>query len=73
MIYTFQEIHYCLCLPFLNDKILKGFNKGLSTGMILINLQKAFDTINHEILLGKLYAIGLSDKIIAWFEHLKLT
>ena len=38
------------CLSFLNDKILKGFDDGLVTGMILIDLQKAFDTINHDIL-----------------------
>ena len=35
--------------------------------MILIDLQKAFDTINHEILLKKLEAIGFSDKCIRWF------
>ena len=57
-----------LCLSFLNDKILKGFDKGLFTGMILIDLQKAFDTINHEILLGKLHAIGFSEKTVAWFK-----
>ena len=34
--------------------------------MILIDLQKAFDTINHEILLKKLEAIGFSDKCIRW-------
>ena len=55
------------CFSFLNDKTLKGFDKGLFTGMILIDLQKVFDKINHEILLGKLYAIGFSEKAIAWF------
>ena len=56
-----------LCLSFLN-KILKGFDKGLFTGIILIDLQKAFDTINYEILLGKLHAIGFSQKTVAWFK-----
>ena len=37
------------CLSFLNDKTLKSFDDGLVTGMILIDLQKAFDTINHDI------------------------
>ena len=36
-----------LYLSFLTDKILKGFDEGLLTGMILIDLEKAFDTINH--------------------------
>ena len=57
-----------LCLSFLNNKILKGFDKGLFTGMILIDLQKAFDAINHEILPGKLHAIGFSEKTVAWFK-----
>ena len=33
------------------DKTLKGFDEGLVTGMILIDLQRAFDTINYEVLL----------------------
>ena len=55
------------CLPFLSDKILKGFDKRLSTGMTLIDLQKA-DTINHETVLRKLHAIGFPEKAIAWFK-----
>ena len=56
------------CLSFLNDKILKGFDYGLVTGMILIDLQKAFDTINHDILLKKLSIIGFSDHTVKWFQ-----
>ena len=36
-----------------------GFGQGLMTGVILIDLQKAFDTIDHDKL-QKLYAIGSS-------------
>ena len=50
------------------DKNLKGFDKGLMTGMILVDLQKAFDTIDHDILLKKLSAIGFSNHTIGWFE-----
>ena len=38
-------------LSFLADKILKGLDEGLLTGMMLINLLKAFVTIDHKILL----------------------
>ena len=34
--------------------MLNSFDEGLLTGMILVDLQKAFDTINHEILLKNL-------------------
>ena len=57
-----------LCLSFLTDKVLKGFDEGLSTGMILIDLQKAFDTIDHKILLQKLEAIKFSTSTIKWFQ-----
>ena len=56
------------CLTFLHDKTFKGFDKSLMTGMILIHLQKAFDTIDHDILLKKLSAIGFSNHTIAWFK-----
>ena len=34
-------------------KLLEGFDKGLFTGMILTDRQKAFHKINHELLPGK--------------------
>ena len=56
------------CLSFLNKKILKSFDDGLVTGMILIDLQKAFDTINHDILSKKLSVIGFSDHTFKCFQ-----
>ena len=56
------------CLSFLNDKILKCFDDGLVTGMILIKLQYAFNAINHDILLKKLSIIGFSDHTVKWFQ-----
>ena len=55
-------------MPYLTDKILKGFDEDLLTGMILIDLQKAFDTIDHEILLQKLKAIRFSKGTLQWFR-----
>ena len=51
-----------------NTKIATGFESGLYTGMILIDLQKAFDTVNYDILLKKMEFIGFSDKTTKWFK-----
>ena len=42
------------CLSYFNNKIGTGFESGLYAGMILIDLQKGFDTVNHDILLKKM-------------------
>ena len=56
------------CLSYLHDYITNGFDLGLYTGMILIDLQKAFDTIDHEILLHKMKFLGFSIEVIDWFK-----
>ena len=38
------------------------------TDMILIDLQKAFDTIDHDVLLQNLYAIGSSKHTVNCFK-----
>ena len=36
--------------------------------MVLLDLSSAFDTINHDILLHCLYALGISDDPLLWFK-----
>ena len=52
----------------LTDKINKSFESGKFTGLILIHLQKAFDTIDHKVLLEKMECIGFLEKVISWLE-----
>ena len=50
------------------DKKLKEFDEGLLRGMILTDLQKVFDTINHKVLLQKPKAIRFWEQSLQWFR-----
>ena len=52
------------CLSYLRGKIMQAFKKGMFTGMILFDLQKAFDTIDYEIFLEKIKHLAFSDSAI---------
>ena len=47
------------CLSVLNDKVLAGIDDGMLTGMILIDLQKAFDTIDNAIFFSQKWLIWI--------------
>ena len=52
----------------LTDEILKSFeNKEYVVG-VFIDLAKAFETVNHSILLGKLRHYGIRGTPLIWFE-----
>ena len=55
------------CPAHLSNQILKGFESRKSTGMILIDLQKAFATLDHDILLDRTNYLGFTSKTIDWF------
>ena len=42
------------CLSQLIDFVLTGMDKQMHTNMILVDLQKAFDTLDHGVLLEKM-------------------
>ena len=53
------------CLIHLLDHIRDKNSEGLFTGMVLLDLQKAFDTVDHNILCGKLTNMGIQAH---WFQ-----
>ena len=56
------------CLTHLSDYIRFQMDKSSLTGMVLLDLQKAFDTVDHRILLMKLETIGLNADCLRWFQ-----
>ena len=49
------------------DAILTGMDKQEVSAMVLLDMSKAFDSINHDILL-KLQDLGISKCALAWFN-----
>ena len=49
------------------DHILSKMDDGKVTGVIFLDLKKAFDTVNHE-LIRKLKNLGVLGKSLAWFN-----
>ena len=50
------------------DKIYDSSEKEQFTLGVFIDLSKAFDTVDHSILLKKINFYGITDKNLAWFE-----
>ena len=54
------------CTIGLTDFVKEEMAAGRMVGMVMIDLQKAFDTVNHDILLEKMKAMGVTS--IPWFR-----
>ena len=50
------------------DYILLNANDGKVTASIFLDLKKAFDTVNHDLLLKKLNSYGIKGTTLAWFK-----
>ena len=56
------------CLSYVTEKIPIVFNSSLLTGMILIDLQKTFDTIDHCLLQQHLPLLEFPNEVIYWLR-----
>ena len=47
---------------------LEAMDQGLFTGAVFLDLRKAFDVVNHELLEAKLQMYGCSSSALLWFK-----
>ena len=50
------------------DSILNAIDEKELTAVVLLDMSKAFDSMDHEILLLKLQDVGLSPATVNWFS-----
>ena len=67
---VFQQI-----LPSFNLQIffLRWMGKRFHTWMILVDLKKAFDTLDHTVLLQKMESMGFNSQSLNGFNHISQT
>ena len=67
--YGFRTSHSCenaICE--LVSEIIKGKQDGMYTLAVFLDLSKAFDSLEHDVLLNKLYKYGIRGVAYKWFE-----
>jgi len=55
-------------LAHLTETILDNMENGLVTGSVFLDLSKAFDTVDHQLLLKKLNSLGLDNNSMDWLK-----
>ena len=67
--FGFKKNNSTLNVPIQITEIIKEtFENGKYGCGIFTDLRKAFDTLNHEILLDKLEHYGVKDSMLDWFQ-----
>ena len=65
----FRALHSVLtCLLKSSDDWYHDFDKGFLSSVVFIDLKKAFDTVDHAILIQKLCHYGVQGKELDWFK-----
>ena len=56
-------------VTYFTDCIRKGIDEGCVTAPVFVDFQKAFDNVNHQLLLEKLPGYGIKNHELGWFEN----
>ena len=63
----FLRLHSTLtCLLKMSDDWYNGLDLGKLVGLVFIDLKKAFDTVDHDILCKKLELYGVQQRELSW-------
>ena len=57
-----------IALTQLTEEILQNLDNKMITGAVFIDLRKAFDTVDHSLLISKLQNLGFSNPVVNWFR-----
>ena len=52
----------------LTDDLYTSINQGDTTSVVFIDFRKAFDSIDHQILVAKIATTGVNDLSVKWFQ-----
>ena len=67
--YGFRTAHSCEnAISELVSEIIKGKQDGMYTLAVFLDLSKAFDSLEHTVLLNKMYKYGIRGVAYDWFE-----
>ena len=67
--YGFRTAHSCEnAISELVSEIIKGKQDGMYTLAVFLDLSKAFDSLEHDVLLSKLYKYGIRGVAYEWYK-----
>ena len=66
----FRPHHSCeTALNFMTDSWLNAIDDGKMIGVVLVDFKKAFDLVDHDILMSKLEFYGIKENTLSWFNQ----
>ena len=56
------------CLTYVTNTLFHNIDNGYLTGLVILDLSKAIDTLDHNAMLNKLSLFGFNRSAVQWFS-----